>query len=58
MEFGIAAAAVEGQSESGDIHVLKYVQDCLLLAVIDGIGHGESASAAAYFDTPLITWIN
>jgi phosphoserine phosphatase RsbX len=47
MEFGIAAAAVEGQSESGDIHVLKYVQDCLLLAVIDGIGHGESASAAA-----------
>ena len=47
MEFGIAAAAVEGQSESGDIHVLQYVQDCLLLAVIDGIGHGDSAAAAA-----------
>jgi serine phosphatase RsbU (regulator of sigma subunit) len=47
MEFGIAAAAVEGQSKSGDIHVLQYVRDCLLLAVIDGIGHGESAAAAA-----------
>ena len=47
MEFGIAAAAVEGQSESGDIHVMQYVRDCLLLAAIDGIGHGDSAAAAA-----------
>ena len=47
MEFGIAAAAVEGQSESGDIHVMQYVRDRLLLAVIDGIGHGEGAAAAA-----------
>jgi phosphoserine phosphatase RsbX len=47
MEFGIAAAAVEGQSESGDIHVRQYVRDCLLLGVIDGIGHGDSAAAAA-----------
>jgi len=47
MEFGIAAAAVEGQSESGDIPVLHYVRDCLLLAVIDGIGHGDIAAAAA-----------
>jgi len=47
MEFGIAAAAVEGQRESGDIHVMYYVRDCLLLAVIDGIGHGDSAAAAA-----------
>jgi phosphoserine phosphatase RsbX len=47
MEFGIAAAAVEGQSESGDIHVMQYVRDHLLLAVIDGIGHGDSAAAAA-----------
>jgi len=47
MEFGIAAAAVEGQSESGDIHVMQYVRDRLLLAVIDGIGHGDSAAAAA-----------
>ncbi len=48
MEFGIAAAAVGGQSESGDIHVMQYVRDCLLLAVIDGIGHGDSAAAAAH----------
>ena len=47
MEFGIAAAAVEGQSESGDIHVMQYVGDCLLLAAIDGIGHGDNAAAAA-----------
>jgi len=47
MEFGIAAAAVEGQSESGDIHVMQYVRDRLLLAAIDGIGHGDSAAAAA-----------
>jgi phosphoserine phosphatase RsbX len=48
MEFGIAAAAVKGHRESGDIHVMQYVPDCLLLAVIDGIGHGYSAAAAAF----------
>jgi serine phosphatase RsbU (regulator of sigma subunit) len=48
MEFGIAAAAVEGHSESGDIHVMRYERDCLLLAVVDGIGHGESAATAAF----------
>lgn len=47
MEFGIAAAAVDGQGASGDIHVLQYAQDRLLLAAIDGIGHGDSAAAAA-----------
>jgi negative regulator of sigma-B (phosphoserine phosphatase) len=47
MEFGIAAAAVDRQGESGDIHVLRYEKDSLLLAVIDGIGHGDSAAAAA-----------
>ncbi len=47
MEFGIAVAAVEGHSETGDIHVMQNLPDCLLLAVIDGIGHGGSAAAAA-----------
>ena len=47
MEFGIAAAAVEGQSESGDIHVVHPTQDGLLLGVIDGIGHGDNAAAVA-----------
>jgi serine phosphatase RsbU (regulator of sigma subunit) len=47
MEFGIAAAAVDGQGESGDTHVVQYEQDSVLVAAIDGIGHGASAAAAA-----------
>jgi phosphoserine phosphatase RsbX len=47
VEFGFAAATVDGQQESGDAHVVRYGENYALIAVIDGIGHGDSAAAAA-----------
>jgi serine phosphatase RsbU (regulator of sigma subunit) len=46
-EIGIAAFAPDDQVESGDLHIARGGLDHLLLAVIDGIGHGKSAAAAA-----------
>jgi serine/threonine protein phosphatase PrpC len=47
MEVGVAAAAVDGQRSSGDIHLVHYGENFVLMAVIDGIGHGDGAAAAA-----------
>jgi serine/threonine protein phosphatase PrpC len=47
VHWGVATLALEGQSESGDLHLVKTVKDDVLIAVIDGLGHGEEAAAAA-----------
>jgi len=47
VHWGVATLALEGQSESGDLHLVKAVSDGVLIAVIDGLGHGEEAAAAA-----------
>lgn len=47
IEYGVAASRAEGQQESGDTHVVYYGDDSVLIAAIDGIGHGDSAAAAA-----------
>ena len=47
VHWGVATLALEGQSESGDLHLVKAVKDGVLIAVIDGLGHGEEAAAAA-----------
>ncbi|MGH7994455.1 MAG: SpoIIE family protein phosphatase, partial [Limisphaerales bacterium] len=36
-----------GQTVSGDLHVVESIDHGALLAVIDGVGHGEEAAAAA-----------
>jgi negative regulator of sigma-B (phosphoserine phosphatase) len=47
MNWGIAALPLKGQSESGDRCVVQPFPGGVLLAVIDGLGHGNEAAAAA-----------
>jgi phosphoserine phosphatase RsbX len=45
IEWGWAGDALEG--ESGDLHVVASFPDGALVALIDGLGHGPEAAAAA-----------
>ncbi len=47
IEWGVAMASIKGQTESGDRYFVSQFPDGALLAVIDGLGHGEEAAAAA-----------
>ena len=47
VEYGVAKAALSGQSESGDRHLVICNQKGVLIAAIDGLGHGEEAANAA-----------
>jgi negative regulator of sigma-B (phosphoserine phosphatase) len=47
IEYGVANSVLPGQSESGDHHLVCCHQSGILIAAIDGIGHGEEAGVAA-----------
>jgi negative regulator of sigma-B (phosphoserine phosphatase) len=48
LEFGIAGRAVRGEAESGDVPVVAVGTETVLVAAVDGLGHGfEAAHAAA-----------
>jgi negative regulator of sigma-B (phosphoserine phosphatase) len=47
IELGLACATLPGQSESGDRYVCEILTDGVLLALVDGIGHGPETAAAA-----------
>ena len=47
VEYGVAKFVLPGQRESGDNHLVCSGQDGILIAAIDGIGHGEEAASAA-----------
>jgi phosphoserine phosphatase RsbX len=47
LEWGVAQIALEGEKVCGDRHLVSPFQDGLLVAVIDGLGHGSEAAAAA-----------
>jgi negative regulator of sigma-B (phosphoserine phosphatase) len=47
IEYGLAKHAHVGGGESGDLHMVCCNQNGVLIAVIDGIGHGEEAAEAA-----------
>src|SRR5216684_4150748 len=47
VEWGVAASALSGQPHSGDHHVVIPFLDGLLIAVLDGVGHGEEAAVAS-----------
>jgi negative regulator of sigma-B (phosphoserine phosphatase) len=47
MEYGVATFALPGQSQSGDLHLVRCNRNGLLVAAIDGIGHGADAADAA-----------
>ncbi len=45
--WGVASRALPGQKESGDQHLVKVSPTEALVAVVDGLGHGQGAAAAA-----------
>jgi serine/threonine protein phosphatase PrpC len=47
LDWSVAARPISGQSVSGDLHVVKLFENRILVAVIDGVGHGDEAAAAA-----------
>jgi len=47
IDWGVAASALPGQTQSGDLHLVKSVTTGVLLAVVDGLGHGAEAATAA-----------
>ena len=47
VEYGVAKFALPGQAESGDHCLIHPNQDGILIAAIDGIGHGAEAANAA-----------
>ncbi len=47
VRWAVVSAALEGETESGDLHVVVPTDDGVLVAVIDGLGHGHEAAAAA-----------
>jgi len=42
----LASSFLPGQGESGDHHLVCYNRNGILVAAIDGIGHGEEAANA------------
>jgi hypothetical protein len=47
IEWGAATFTLPGQTESGDRHVVTPFGAGVLVAAIDGLGHGDEAAAAA-----------
>jgi negative regulator of sigma-B (phosphoserine phosphatase) len=47
IEWGMAARNMKGQTGSGDSHLIRSFPNGILVAVIDGLGHGHEAAIAA-----------
>ena len=54
VEYSVAKFVLPGQSESGDHHLVCCNQNAILIAAIDGIGHGEEAANAAKAATSIL----
>jgi len=66
IEWGVVSLPKPGETQSGDGYVVKAFPDGVLVAVMDGLGHGEGAAAAtkvavatleSYAHEPLITLV-
>jgi phosphoserine phosphatase RsbX len=47
VEWSVASRALPGEAVSGDLHVVAPWNGGVLMAVVDGLGHGEQATIAA-----------
>lgn len=47
IEWGAAGRALGGQAESGDLHLVEVFETAVLIAVLDGLGHGSEAALAS-----------
>ena len=46
-DWAVAGRPLPGQTESGDLHMVECFDYGVLLAVVDGVGHGAEATSAA-----------
>lgn len=54
VDLGVAAQALPGQTEIGDRHAVVELQGGVLVAVVDGLGHGAEAAVAARIATEVL----
>ncbi|MBV9950281.1 MAG: SpoIIE family protein phosphatase [Myxococcales bacterium] len=54
VEWAVAGAALAGEAESGDLHLVATHPDGVLLALIDGLGHGPEAALASRIAAALL----
>jgi hypothetical protein len=47
IEWGVASKALAGEARSGDLHVVQPFPGGVLVAAVDGLGHGDEAAQAA-----------
>lgn len=47
LEWGIARTTLTGQDVSGDLHLVEPFLNGVLVAVVDGLGHGPEAACAS-----------
>jgi serine/threonine protein phosphatase PrpC len=47
LDWGFASLTLPGEVESGDLHLVKMLSTGVLVAVVDGLGHGTDAATAA-----------
>lgn len=47
LDWGVSGRALPGERESGDLHVVSFFEGGVLIGVLDGLGHGPEAAAAA-----------
>jgi negative regulator of sigma-B (phosphoserine phosphatase) len=55
ISFGIAMMTREGEQVAGDRYVIRHHASGVLLAVIDGLGHGADAASAAELAADVVT---
>jgi phosphoserine phosphatase RsbX len=48
LQWGVASRALAGQTESGDQYLVELWPQGALVAVVDGLGHGNKAAHAAH----------
>lgn len=54
IEYGAAVTALSGEAESGDSYVISPFVNGVLIAVIDGLGHGSEAALAGKLAAEII----
>jgi hypothetical protein len=47
LDWAVATRTLPGEAESGDLHLVLPIPDGVLIGVVDGLGHGPEAAAAA-----------
>lgn len=55
IEWGFAGLAMPGQSQSGDRYVVHPSPNGVMVAAIDGLGHGQEAARAADLAATILT---